>query len=274
MNAWLKTVLTDLSKQAEQHNCDATGAFFALARYAFPEASTSEIAHITRMGRATAYRMEAKGFIFSPSQPSHNGTDETSQVSHSGTVEKENEENERKVSPQTPFIKKEKEISCPQTPNGGSAQEGLHDVLNNIKQDFYKSHGIVTTAEDYTSVGVDANQVDNSPKRDLVNPQEFQKFFDDYPKRKGMKGGVAYEKVRHLWMRLEEDGWGYEINTALKAALGSKRWTENNGQYIPTVSNFLENEEFRQFLPTGYKPTKRQPKREQKPLEGGIYDLL
>ena len=189
---------------------------------------------------------------------------------------------EKEKIPPHPFIKEREEKSFPQTPNGGcppgpqggSAQESLHDVLNNIKQDFYKSHGIVTRAEDYTSVGADATQVDNSPKRELANPQEFQKFFDDYPKRKGMQGGVAYEKVRHLWMQLEESGWGYEINTALKAALCSKRWSENNGQFIPTVFNFLENEEFRQFLPTGYKPKKPQPKREQKPLEGGIYDLL
>jgi hypothetical protein len=282
MNEDLKTLLMELSAQAAQYNCDSTGMLFALARYAFPDASTSEIARIARMGRATAYRMEAKGFVFVPSQmsqASHNGTVEMSQVSHSETLRKEKE---RKDSPHTPLIKKEKEISFPQTPNGGfppgpqggSAQESLHDVLNNIKQDYYKSHGIVTTAETYTSVGADTTQVDNTPKRDLVNPQEFQKLWDDYPKRKGMQGGVAYEKVRHLWMQLEESGWGYEINTALKAALVSKRWSENNGQFIPTVFNFLENEEFRQFLPTGYKPRKPQPKSEQKPLEGGIYDLL
>lgn len=382
MKAWLKTVLADLSKQAEQYNFDSTGMLFALARYAFPEASTSEIARIARMGRATAYRMEAKGFAFAPSQREAVEMSQVSQVSQNETVEtveKKEKEEEKKGFPPDPLYKEEKKKEKENPPKSACADVHTHEGKSDISEFLSELRAQYGETPAYTAAeNVPADKVTQEPKGEIKYPEVMDQYWQTYPNRWDMCA-INYTRFKHSWAETEARGWtgialktalnkfiadakanprmfkpdvfrflneewmrnylpagevakmlggkdfsevsavkcepsfkeflriypkrkglsspeeiaeirdawnnlissvGYtdkEILRALKEAIPSKSWTDNNGQHIPTALNFLRDEHMLKFLPTGFKPRSRktpadstsQSKRTWKPV---VYD--
>ncbi len=90
----------------------------------------------------------------------------------------------------------------------------------------------------------------------LKNPVAFEEFCALYPKKRGLLDPKEKVEVAKAWQGCEKRGWQpYDIIRALKEALISKSWTENDGTYIPTATKFLMEEQMRQFLPIGFKPT-------------------
>jgi hypothetical protein len=90
----------------------------------------------------------------------------------------------------------------------------------------------------------------------LKNPVAFEEFCALYPKKRGLLDPKEKVEVAKAWQGCEKRGWQpYDIVRSLKEALVSKSWTENDGTYIPTATKFLMEEQMRQFLPIGFKPT-------------------
>jgi hypothetical protein len=89
----------------------------------------------------------------------------------------------------------------------------------------------------------------------LANPSAFEEFCTIYPKKRGLLDPKEKVEVAKAWKGCEERGWlPYDIVRALKEALTSKRWCEDDGLYIPTAEKFLKEEQMRQFLPIGFNP--------------------
>jgi hypothetical protein len=148
------------------------------------------------------------------------------------TKEKGKEE-ERKFSPQTPFIKKEGEKGKESVCADGTLAHS-HDAIQSSKQKKQQQQEV--------------------PSVVLREPQAFNRFYQLYPKKSKMR--QEKEKLKRLWHQCELDGWpGDVIVQALEAAIRSERWTEKEGLYKPNAFKFLEEELMRDFLPIGYAPT-------------------
>jgi hypothetical protein len=142
-------------------------------------------------------------------------------------------EEERKFSPQTPFIKKEGEKGKESVCADGTLAHS-HDAIQSSKQKKQQQQEV--------------------PSVVLREPQAFNRFYQLYPKKSKMR--QEKEKLKRLWHQCELDGWpGDVIVQALEAAIRSERWTEKEGLYKPNAFKFLEEELMRDFLPIGYAPT-------------------
>ena len=83
---------------------------------------------------------------------------------------------------------------------------------------------------------------------------EFEAFASLYPRKADFSvRNIAI--TRKFWKQCEGNGWtGGDILRALKEAIYSKLWTDENGRFIPSAAKFLEEEQMRNFLPVGFQP--------------------
>ena len=104
-------------------------------------------------------------------------------------------------------------------------------------------------------LGAPVTNTDFSTSVTLAHPDAFEEFCTIYPKKRGLLDPKEKGEVAKAWQGCEKRGWQpYDIIRALKDALISKSWTENDGRFIPTAEKFLKEEQMRQFLSIGFKP--------------------
>jgi hypothetical protein len=104
-------------------------------------------------------------------------------------------------------------------------------------------------------LGAPVTDTDFTSAVTLEDSQAFEEFCEIYPKKRGLLDPKEKVAVAKAWKGCETRGWHpYDILRALKEALTSKSWTENDGRFIPTAEKFLNEEQMRQFLSIGFKP--------------------
>lgn len=288
----LAKLLAQLREQA--NGADATSMMIALVRYASSAPMTAdEVASACNISRRTVFRKETFSFtqcqidtptelnsarecqIDTPNSATQCQSDTLGSVTQCQIDTLDGDPNKERFSPHTPFSKERHTHfvrvcnNAPEhTHTHTHTQESLSDVLAKVRQEFVTSGSVCPTADN-----------PQSPSDTVVNEHpslkyegDYEEFYRIYPKRAGL-AGTGYLTLKAAWRRCEDEGWtGADILRALREAMHSQRWTEKEGVYKPNAHKFLNDEQFRDFLPIGKTPTASTPHQQTTTPQRAIED--
>ena len=170
-------------------------------------------------------------------------------------------EEERKFSPQTPFIKKEgekgKEKGTSSSASSSSSGAKRTSSVDPLLRDDFKA--VMQQINESCVPGTDGIVTSGSAKKATIEevtlkyPNEFEVFYLAYPNRWGLEG-VGYLRLKGQWFLAEKKGWtGPAILDALKKADAVWQVEKQNADkkvFIPDADKFLSEEIYlRRYIP-------------------------
>lgn len=154
------------------------------------------------------------------------------------------EEKSNDESDSSAFMNDEQPMHEPST-NDASPEKSASSPL--IPDSLIPDSGYLIPEQNTCASG-DAPTVDSSaPKQDDLYSEEFNRFWQAYPSKKGKK--PAAEKFRALRKRHTSKEFLDRLIEDVRCRARGHEWTKSNGQFVPMASTYLNQERWNDPAP-------------------------